>query len=57
MQINNMKMANMDFLAGGLQVAECEEEEEDVDMGGCFGADDDDYGAESDSPPQKKESS
>ena len=49
------KMANMDFLAGGLQVKNCEEEEEDVDMGGCFGADDDDYGDMSDSPPQKKE--
>ena len=28
----------------GEMYAECDEEEEDVDMGGLFGGDDDDYG-------------
>lgn len=29
-----------------MQMAEMEEQEEDVDMGGMFGGDDDDYGNE-----------
>lgn len=37
---------NMDMMA-------CEEEE-DVDMGGMFGGDDDDYGCEEEIVPQKR---
>ena len=40
--------------AAAAAVPEKYEEPEDVDMGGLFGDDDDDYGCESYSPPAKK---